>query len=84
MGGAVNKVQWSQPVSPDEAHRRAGARRKLNNERWLASIARRMEALELYKTGLKQAEIARRLGVHRSTVSNYLAWWTRFQKGESS
>ncbi len=64
---------WNGPVSGNEANRRAGGRRAINTRRQFLAIERRVEVARLlddlgFGWGA-QAEIARILGVHRSTVS---------------
>lgn len=60
---------WSGPVTPEEASRRAGARRRWNLERRHRADARRAKLSphehDPWRNG---AELARMLGVHRSTV----------------
>ena len=64
---------WSMPVSPEEAARRAGGRRKYNRVRQAKAFWRRVEISRLmarrgaFEPGY-QAELARKLGVSRSTV----------------
>lgn len=71
-GGDVGK-NWSVPVSPEEAVRRAGGRRRYNAERRDQVLARRRQVADLlHKYGLikhgTQARIADELGVSRATV----------------
>ena len=54
----------------------AGPRELGRDPGWLE--ARRMATAELFETGVRQAEIARRLGVSHQTVSR---WHTRWQAG---
>jgi DNA-binding CsgD family transcriptional regulator len=66
------RIDWSRPVSDDEAHHRAGGRRAINARRRFAAAQRRVQVVGLiaehgFDWGT-QAEIARRLGVHRSTI----------------
>jgi hypothetical protein len=71
---------WSEPVSDDVAHRRAGGRARYNRDRKVNAYLRRLREIErwgellkngglgLYEHGAKAA-MARELGVHRSTVT---------------
>src|ERR1700683_1124237 len=64
---------WSDPVSTDEAHARAAGRRLYNGVRHAQAMVRAGEVIRLlnergFGRGV-QAQIARELGVHRSTVS---------------
>jgi hypothetical protein len=68
----MQRSNWSAATDPDTAARRAG-RRRHNKLRKLAAISRSMKVLELLDTvspgrGAK-AQIARQLGVHRSTIT---------------
>ncbi len=54
---------------PDAVYRFIGGRRRYNSVRQFQALMRRREVVELLRKGLKQAEIARRLGVHPSTIS---------------
>ncbi len=77
MPGSDIRVQWSERVSDTEAARRAGGRRRYNAVRQFRAVLRRRKVARLYLEfgggyGC-QAEIARRLGVHPSTVSRDLA-----------
>jgi hypothetical protein len=64
---------WSDPTSTDEAHRRAAGRRLYNGVRHAQAMVRAGEVIRLLnERGMGrgvQAQIARELGVHRSTVS---------------
>jgi DNA invertase Pin-like site-specific DNA recombinase len=66
-------ADWSRPVTDDVAHRRAAGRRALNARRQFLAAKRRAEVVRLLgQRGLEwgvRAEIARTLGVHRSTVT---------------
>jgi hypothetical protein len=84
---------WSMPVSDDLAHRRASGRRRYNARRQLQAAARRDDLIRLWaiandRGGLGlfewgvRADMARQLGVHRSTVTRDLTrifadWQTR-------
>src|SRR5580698_6705802 len=64
---------WSDPVSDDEANRRAAGRRQYNLTRKLDSWHRVQRVIELLQDrGLGygvRTQIARELGVHRSTIT---------------
>ena len=68
----MKKRAWAQPVPTNEAHRRAGGRRRYNAERQAQAAARQARVLDLLEHyGMRRgvfARIARQLGVHRSTV----------------
>lgn len=67
---------WSRRTTDTEAARRAGGRRRYNAERQAAARARLNKVAELYLAGVRnKAEIARRLGVHRSTVCRDFKRW---------
>lgn len=74
----MSKVQWSARTTPENAHRRAGGRRKYNSIRQLEAHLRRLEVAQ----GLRehgwvhgvQARLARELGVSESTISRDVAW----------
>ncbi len=64
---------WSEPTSADEAHRLAAGRRHYNAVRQAQGIDRAVKVVQLLKEhgfarGV-QAQIARELGVHRSTIT---------------
>lgn len=59
---------WSIPVTKDEAYKRAGGRRRYNTWRQRQANHRRHTVIDLAMKGHKKAEIARALGVHRSTI----------------
>ncbi len=63
-----NKTWWSEPTDPDTVARRAAGRRHYNSVRTLLATLRRHEVADLLLAGVSQSEIARRLGVHRSTI----------------
>lgn len=56
------------PLTWDQICRRAGGRRAYNAQRQFAAAFRLREVASLLRDGHHQAEIARRLGVHPSTV----------------
>ena len=76
-------MDWSAPTDSDAVNKRAAGRRRYNAER-------RAEARERYKLVVEaimppdgrkrgsQAQLARALGVHRSTISRDVAKWRRF------
>ena len=66
-------TRWSNPVSNDEAHARAAGRRAYNSTRQFKAMMRTGQVVRLlsergWRRGV-QAEIARELGVNRSTVT---------------
>jgi DNA-binding CsgD family transcriptional regulator len=65
-------TNWSAPVAADVAYRRAAGRRAINARRRYAAAKRQAEVVRLVgERGMgcgAQAEIARQLQVHRSTV----------------
>ena len=63
-----NNQGWG-TVSAEAAYRRAGGRRGYNRARQGRADARRRVVAGLLRNGLSGAEIARRLGVHRCTIS---------------
>jgi hypothetical protein len=70
----VQRTAWSETVSTDEAHARAGGRRRYNTTQQARAAWRRGQVAELliaaggfFVPGM-QARIARHLGVSRSTV----------------
>ena len=60
---------WSKWTDFETVKKRAGGRRHYNDLRRIYAKLRRNEVALLFAQGFEQAEIARRLGVHRSTVS---------------
>ena len=67
-------MDWSLPVSQDEAYRRAGGRRRYNTVRQKKQGARQRRVAELLRSYPPSqrgayAAIARALDVHRSTVT---------------
>ena len=65
---------WSAQVPDDVAHRRAGGRRRYNAWRQFMAMYRRHKVAELLLGGMKQAQVARRLSVHPSTISRDVIW----------
>jgi DNA-binding MarR family transcriptional regulator len=70
----VRNNAWSKPTTFDEVCRRAAGRNAYNDVRKIGMLARRIEVAEmLLEFGPlhrgAQADIARRLGVARSTIS---------------
>ena len=59
---------WSEITDYGTVKKRAGGRRHYNMIRRFLSEQRKCNVAMLYSQGLNQSEIARRLGVHRSTV----------------
>ncbi len=59
---------WSKSTDFETVKRRAGGRRNYNSVRRIRATLRRLEVGVLFAKGIHQAEIARRLGVHRSTI----------------
>ncbi len=59
---------WSKWTDFETVKKRAGGRRHYNDLRRIYAKLRRNEVALLFAQGFEQAEIARRLGVHRSTV----------------
>lgn len=68
----MNRPQWKSPLSKIQAYKRAGGRRRLNAKRQTIAIGRQVRLLELLKAGCTNAEAARLLGVHRSTIGRDL------------
>ena len=60
-------------LSWDQICRRAGGRRAYNAQRKFVAAFRLRDVARLLHDGLHQAEIARRLGVHPSTVCRDVA-----------
>lgn len=69
----MSTIDWSAPVSHGEMAHRAGGRRRYNAVRQVRAMMRRVKVSELLLQGLSQAQIARRLGVHRCTISRDVA-----------
>ena len=65
---------WLAQVPDDVAHRRAGGRRHYNAWRQFMAMRRRRKVARLLRRGYKQAQIARRLSAHPSTISRDVAW----------
>lgn len=68
----MNRQQWKSPLSKLQAFKRASGRRRINARRSNLAGQRRLKLIELVKVGLPNAEIARRLDVHRSTITRDL------------
>ena len=77
------KIDWSAPVSAEEAHRRASGRRRLNRRRKAEAWGRVVAAGILLEEWGDQrgivARIAAALKVHPSTASRYLQVHRAFQ-----
>ena len=65
---------WGAWVPADVAYRRAGGRRHYNAWRQFMAIMRRRKVGKMLLAGKKQVDIARALGVHRSTISRDVTW----------
>ena len=70
----MRSPNWGAPTSSDEAHKRAGGRRRYNSHRQFVAFVRRQMVVALaWEFGLarrgSRSRIARAIGVHRSTVS---------------
>ena len=80
---ACNNRPWSELTSRDEVCRRAAGRRHYNSVRRFQAAIRRREVARLLcvQGGLTergtQANLARQLGVSRSTVCRDIAWLLR-------
>lgn len=61
--------EWSNPVPDIVAYRRASGRRHYNAVRQFRAQLRRLLVAQMLLDLLPQAEIARRLNVHRSTIT---------------
>src|SRR5258708_1534154 len=64
---------WSAPTDPESVRRRAGGRRRCTARRRLQALLRRVKVFKMledvdYLTRGVKADIARALGVHRSTI----------------
>ena len=70
MTETMPRMLWNLPTSKNEAYRRAGGRRRYNSYRKLKASFRLKQVIELYMAGIhNKSEIARQLGVHRSTIT---------------
>jgi hypothetical protein len=70
---STSQSSWSAPTTNDEVHRRVSGRRLYNSVRHAQAMVRAGEVIRLlnergFGRGV-QAQIARDLGVHRSTIS---------------
>lgn len=78
-------TNWTDRTDSQTAARRAGGRRSYNRWRHTCSIVRLGAVVkELKKIGFVrgfQSEIARRLGVHRSTISRDFKKFAMVQRG---
>jgi hypothetical protein len=66
-------IDWPTRVSDDEAARRATGRRQYNARRTTAAWERRRIVAYHLLCGARQSDVARLLGVHRSTICRDLA-----------
>lgn len=66
---AWNKYDPTSRMSDDEFRKLQQAR---INKRWSGYASLRDEAIELHQSGMSKADISRKLGVHRNTVSAWL------------
>jgi len=73
VGNDRLRPDWGAPVSTDEMQRRASGRRRYNSWRRTLAALRRVRVAELLAAGLRQADIARQLGVCRATISGDVA-----------
>jgi hypothetical protein len=64
---------WSAPIPDEQAHRRAGARRRLNATRRDEAMARALAAEALKDDGLTTTQIAARLAIPARSVRRHLA-----------
>lgn len=85
--GLVSNTSWSEQVPFDVACRRASGRRHYNSIRQCRRVLRRREVARLIghygMTHGAQAQIARALGVHRSTICrDFAAILKRLNEGE--
>ena len=69
---------WSAFTDFEIVKRRAGGRRHYNSVRKLRAQVRKMEAGILLLKGMKKADIAKQLGVHRSTITRDVQAYFRF------
>ena len=60
---------WSGFTDFEIVKRRAGGRRHYNSVRKLRAQVRKLEAGILLMKGMRKADIAKQLGVHRSTIT---------------
>jgi DNA-binding NarL/FixJ family response regulator len=73
MEDRMNAHAWQQPVSPGDAYRRAGGRRRLNASRKLKAEVRRFKVVPLLRSGHSTREMAEALGVSPSTIRRDVA-----------
>lgn len=76
-------MNWNAPADFDSVCRRAAGRRRYNAKRRAEARERYIKVLEVIRPpdGRKrgsQAQLARALGVHRSTICRDVAKWRRF------
>jgi hypothetical protein len=68
-------VIWSVPISNEIAHKRAGARRKLNQARRVASFGLSFEVWALARRGLTIQQIALELDIAPVTAWRHYTKW---------
>lgn len=66
-------MSWSDPVSTKIARARANGRAAFNKQRQREATKRRREVAELFGT-MAQVDIAKKLGVSKSTISQDVKW----------
>jgi IS30 family transposase len=69
----MNASQWHATTTTGQANARANGRKSYNAGRQRSAKARRDQVYRLLRQKLSQAEIARRLQVHPSTISRDVA-----------
>jgi len=81
----MRATNWTTQTDLQTASRRAGGRRAYNRRRTCAALFRLRQVLnELKETGFARgykSEIARRLGLHRSTINRDFKRLTLLEKG---
>ena len=73
---------WSDRTDPETVARRVAGRRHYNAVRTFRAALRRREVAALLLDGLSQSDIARQLGVHRSTICRDVAALCELAKRE--
>jgi DNA-binding NarL/FixJ family response regulator len=64
----VSRVEWQQPISPEHAMNRAAGRQRYNALRQRYVLMRAVQVCQRLAQGQSKQEIARALGVHRTTI----------------